>query len=202
MGIVDASGYGHLYIPLTSKPGKSKPETNIFLVKKAYCCVVQDFWKKENSAKQIKRNLFCHLKITSKLWRTWSLALPVHNFFSHLYFLKVGEIMLLKYGHLMLPAGYILDLYCVQYCVWLSNTGPFCENYTKLYFDTRHLGNGLNRRGEIFGAFFSKSVLFQTKSPFFIKSTVFIKSSLLYKKCSIFIKNCPFWLILNAALNF
>ena len=35
----------------------------------------------------------------------------------------------------MLPAGYFLDL-----CwVWLPNTSPFCENYTKLYFDAKHL---------------------------------------------------------------
>ena len=33
-------------IPLTSKWGKFKPENNIFLVKNAYCCVSQDFWKK------------------------------------------------------------------------------------------------------------------------------------------------------------
>ena len=32
-----------LYILLTSKWGKFRPQTIIFLVKKAYCCVGQDF---------------------------------------------------------------------------------------------------------------------------------------------------------------
>ena len=70
------------------------------------------------------------LKNTSKLWRTWSLALPVHNFLNHLHFFKVG----CWYGNLMLPAEYILDLYCV----WLSNAAPFCKNYTKVYFNAKH----------------------------------------------------------------
>ena len=53
--------------------------------------------------------------------------------------------MLLKYGHLMLPAGYILDLYCI----------PYCENYTELYFDPKNLEKGWKRRDEIFGDLFS-----------------------------------------------
>ena len=54
-------------------------------------------------------------------------------------------------------SGHILDLYCVR----LSNAAPFCENYTKLYFDAKHLEKGLNRGwGEIFGAFFQKSAFF------------------------------------------
>ena len=58
--------------------------------------------------------------------------------------------------------GHIL-LYCIQ----LSNTAPFCKNYTKLYFDAKHLEKGLNRRGEIFGALFSKKVaFFHKKVPF------------------------------------
>ena len=36
------------------------------------------------------------------------MALPVHNILSHLNFFKVVEMMLLKYGNLMLPAGHIL----------------------------------------------------------------------------------------------
>ena len=58
-----------------------------------------------------------------------------------IYFFKVGEIMLLKYGNLMLPAGHILDLYCA----WLWNVAPFLKNYAKLYFDAKHLKKGLNR---------------------------------------------------------
>ena len=94
-----------------------------------------------------RKKLILPLKNSSKLWRTWSLALPVRNFLSHLHFFKVGEIMLLKHGKLMLPAGHILDLYHVR----LSNAAPFCENYTKFYFDAKH---------KTFGAiFFKKSAL-------------------------------------------
>ena len=31
------------------------------------------------------------------------------------------------------------------YCVRLSPTSPFSENYTKLYFDAKHLERELNR---------------------------------------------------------
>ena len=85
---------------------------------------------------------------------------------------KVEEIILLKYGQLMLPAGHILDLYFIQYCIWLSNAAPFCENYTKLYFDAKHLEKGFN--------FFQKNALFQIKCSFIIKSALF------YKKCFFF----------------
>ena len=52
---------------------------------------------------------------TTKTWRTWSLALSVHNFLSHLHFFKVGEIMLLKYENLVPPAGHILDHIAFDY---------------------------------------------------------------------------------------
>ena len=56
----------------------------------------------------------------------------------------------------LLRTGHILDLYCIQ----LLNAAPFSENYTKLYFDAKHLEKGLNSEagggGEIFGALFSK----------------------------------------------
>ena len=48
--------------------------------------------------------------------------------------------MLLKYGNLILPAGHILDLYCVR----LSSAAHFYENYTRLYFDAKHLEKALN----------------------------------------------------------
>ena len=38
-------------------------------------------------------------------------------------------------------SGRILDLHHVR----LSNTAPFCENYAELYFDAKHLKNGLNK---------------------------------------------------------
>ena len=80
------------------------------------------------------------------------MALQVHNFLSHLHLFKVGEIMLLKYGNLMLAAGHILDLYRIA---------PFYENYTKLYFDAKHLKKGLNRdRGKFLVPLFQKKCLF------------------------------------------
>ena len=89
------------------------------------------------------------------------MSLPAHNFLSHVHFIKVGEIMLLKYGNLMLPAGQISDLYCAR----VSNAAPFCENYTKLSFNAKKIKKGLNRgegrkRGKMFGALFSKKCPF------------------------------------------
>ena len=37
------------------------------------------------------------------------MALPARNSLSHLQLLKVGEKMLSKYGHLMLPSGTSID---------------------------------------------------------------------------------------------
>ena len=99
---------------------------------------------------------------------------------------KVEEIILLKYGQLMLPAGHILDLYFIQYCIWLSNAAPFCENYTKLYFDAKHLEKGFN--------FFQKNALFQIKCSFIIKSALFYKKCFFFHKKVLFLVNvkcCP-----------
>ena len=112
--------YDHFYIPLTSKSGKFQSQTIIFFVEPTAVLV-------KNSEKN-----------TSKLWRSWSLALQVHNFLSHIHLFKLGEIMLLKYGNLMLSAGHILDLY---------RLASSCENYIKLYFDAKHLKRRLNREG-------------------------------------------------------
>ena len=56
-----------------------------------------------------RKKLISPIRIPSKLWRTWSLALATHNFLSHLQIFKVGEIMVLKYDHLMLPSGAFPD---------------------------------------------------------------------------------------------
>ena len=56
-------------------------------------------------------------------------------------------------------SGHILGLYYVR----LLNTAPFCENYTKFYFDAKHSENGLNKGGgggETFEAFFQKQCPF------------------------------------------
>ena len=50
-----------------------------------------------------------------------------------------------------------LDFLCVQQ----SDTALFCENYVWLYFDSKHLGKGLKRGEDIFGAIF-----FQKKCSF------------------------------------
>ena len=96
-------------------------------------------WDLVTTGKQIEKTYFVTKKNTSKLWRTWSMVLPVYNVLSHSHFFKVGEIMSLKYGNSMLLAGHILDLYLVR----LSNAVSFCENYTKLYFDKKHLKKGI-----------------------------------------------------------
>ena len=72
--------------------------------------------------------------------------------------------------------GHILDLYCII----PLNAARFCENYTKLYFDAKHLEKGLNSGGggvKFIGPFFQKSF------PFFMKK-------------------CPFWPTSSNALNF
>ena len=54
-------------------------------------------------------------------------------------------------------SGRILDLHHVR----LSNTAPFCENYAELYFEAKHLKNGLNKGvGETFGGPSSKKCSF------------------------------------------
>ena len=53
-------------------------------------------------------------------------------------------------------SGPNLDLLCVQQ----SGAAPFCENYAKLYFDVKHLKNGLNKWWvKLFGTLFQKSAL-------------------------------------------
>ena len=46
-------------------------------------------------------------------------------------------------GKTLKATGHILDLYCVQ----LSNTAPFFENYAQIYFNAKHFEKGLNRGG-------------------------------------------------------
>ena len=69
---------------------------------------------------------------------------------------------MLKYGDLMLPAWYIAFNIVSHY----STLPPFVKLY-KALFDAKHLEKGLNSRGQIFGALFSKeSALFHKKYPF------------------------------------
>ena len=51
-----------------------------------------------------RKKIFLPLEKHFKTWTTCSLmALPARNFLSHLQLFKLGEIMLSKYGYLMLP---------------------------------------------------------------------------------------------------
>ena len=54
-----------------------------------------------------------------------------------------------------------LDLLCVQQL----DAAPFCENYAKLYYDAKHLENGLIKGGEIYIALF-----FRRSAPFWLIS--------------------------------
>ena len=123
MGIKDVSGLWSFLYSITFQIRQIPTTNHHFSSEKAYSCVGQDFWKKKKHLFWFAillpqaSKLFCHWKNTSKPWRIWSLALPVHNILSHLHLFKAGKIML-RYGNLMLPPGHILDLYCV----WLSFT--------------------------------------------------------------------------------
>ena len=90
------------------------------------------------SGKKIERNLFCHLKKTSKLWRAWSLAQLVHNVFSYLHFLQSGwdnvvKIWAFDATSRVYSSPILRSIPCL-----ISNAAPFCENYTRLYFDVKH----------------------------------------------------------------
>ena len=118
----------------------------------------------------MKKNIFYGKKIERnlKLWRAWSLARLVHNVFSYLHFCKVGEIMLLKYGHLMLPVGYILVLYCVQYCVWYRTLAPFAkiiQDYFILMLNTKKR-DWIGGMKYLVPFFKKKCFFFQIKCPF------------------------------------
>ena len=53
-----------------------------------------------------KEKLILPLENTSKIWRTWSLALSAHNFLSHLQFFKLSKIIVSECGLLMLPGAF------------------------------------------------------------------------------------------------
>ena len=61
------------------------------------------------------------------------------------------------------PSGPNLDLLCVQQ----SGAAPFCENYAKLYFNSKHFEKGLNKGAEIFGSLF-----FKKKKKMFILANI------------------------------
>ena len=93
-------------------------------------------------------------------------------------------------------SGLILDLYCIR----LSNAAPICVNYTKLYFDKKHLQKGLNRRGGVkfLGPFFKKvpSLTIIERCPKFLEYALVVvtltrKTSRVEKtKCSCLCLKC------------
>ena len=104
MGIIHASGlWSFVYIPLTSKQDKFQPQTDIFLVEKAYCCVGKD------SEKSI--NFFglrsCYHRQANRKKIYFATKKILQNFEGHdhwhwqfiTFSAKVGEIKFLKYGN-------------------------------------------------------------------------------------------------------
>ena len=91
-----------VYIPLTSNKANSSHKPTFFLRKKP--TVVQFFWSEIllPQASNQKETYFVTRKI---LQNKNTLALPVHNFWSHLHFFKVGELMS-KYRYLMLLGAF------------------------------------------------------------------------------------------------
>ena len=91
-----------VYIPLTSNKANSSHKPTFFLRKKP--TVVQFFWSEIllPQASNQKETCFVTRKI---LQNKNTLALPVHNFWSHLHFFKVGELMS-KYRYLMLLGAF------------------------------------------------------------------------------------------------
>ena len=156
MGIMDESGLRSFVYSINFQISQIQGRNQHCSGEKNLLLCGLRFLKKKFFQQGSRKKLVLLLQNTSKLWRTWSLALLVHNLFSHLYFCKVSEIMLLKYGHLMLPAEYILDLHCVQYCVWLSNAAIFCKYYTHLLMQKREWIRGVK----------CLVSLFQKKCPF------------------------------------
>ena len=53
-----------------------------------------------------EKETYFSLENTPELQKRWSLALSARNVLSHLQFFKVCEIMVLKYGHMMLPGAF------------------------------------------------------------------------------------------------
>ena len=83
-----------------------------------------------------------------------SLAIVIGNIWVNISHTKISRI---SSHYSSASSGHILDLHHL----WLSSTAPFCENYAELYFDAKHLKNGLNKGlGETFWGPIPKKVLF------------------------------------------
>ena len=112
--VMDASGLWSFVYSINFQIREIPVRNHHFSCEKSLLLCLSRFLKKNpvwdliTTGKQIEKKLILPLKNTSELWWTWSLALPVHNFLSHLHFFKVGE-MLLKYRNLMPPAEPILE---------------------------------------------------------------------------------------------
>ena len=77
-------------------------------------------------------------------------------------------------------------------CVWQSDAAPFCENYTKLYFDAKHLEKRLNRGWWNFWCLFiQKSTLFANigRCPSFLdlalSSFCILNHLMIYQICDV-----------------
>ena len=99
----------------------------------------QGFWKKNGAFFSLRscyhtqanrKKLICHYKNTSKGW---------DNVVEIWEFDATGRAYSRPISH---------------------STAPFCENYTKFYFDAKHLEKGLNRRVKLLLPFFRKKCPF------------------------------------------
>ena len=111
-----------LFVYSTNKANSSHEPTfflgisTLFLLT-LYSCGKEDFQKKsinifgmkspDHRLANRRETYFVNQKNTSKYWRTWSLTLSAYNFLCHLPFFKVGEIMVSKYGNLMLTGTFL-----------------------------------------------------------------------------------------------
>ena len=92
---------------------------------------------------------------TSILWIRILVCRLYCSYCCHIWF--PTDLACLSVKQFALQAGPNADLLCVRQ----SDAAPFCENYTKLYFDVKHLEKGLNRRWwNFWWPFFQKSALF------------------------------------------
>ena len=107
-----------------------------------------------NAASREPLIIFIALMVSpSTNWRAWTMAICQMDSIS---FMQAATPVLAP-TMLDAPSGPNLDLLCVQQ----SGAAPFCENYAKLYFDTKHSEKGLNRGWWNFGfPFFKKNAHF------------------------------------------
>ena len=86
----------------------------------------------------------------------WSQCKRTSGYHCYLSFFKSNYLSVWLF---FIKSGHILGLDSIR----LSNAATFCNNYTKFYFEAKHLEKGLNNRGggrgSTVGALYQKSAL-------------------------------------------